>query len=97
MAKRTAEELEVAVKEWNRSQLKVSMRQARLALYNQGLLESVDTQIATLDEPARTLAGIEWRHSDTIERVSPLVATVGTALNLSDEQLDSLFELAATL
>ncbi len=97
MAKRTPEELEVAVKEWNRSQLKVSMRQARLALYNQGLLESVDTQIATLDEPARTLAGIEWRHSDTIERVSPLVATVGAALNLSDEQLDSLFELAATL
>ena len=97
MAKRTAEELEVSLKEWERSQTKVTMRQARLALYRQGLLETVDTQIATIDEPRRVEAGIEWRHADTVERLSPLVAEVSASLNLSEEQVDELFELAATL
>lgn len=97
MAKRTAEELELAVKHWERSQTKVSMRQARLALYAQGLLEAADTQIATIDEPRRIEAGIEWRHSNTVERLSPLVSYVATSLSLSEEQIDALFELAATL
>lgn len=80
-----------------RQRLSCTPRQARLALNAQGLLESVQTAINSLPEPQRSQVQIEWEYATTIERTSPWMATMGEALGLSEEQLDALFETAATL
>jgi len=75
----------------------VTMRQARLALLQQGLLASIQPAIDSLDEPHRSAASIEWEYSQTVERTRPFVLLLAQALNLTDDDLDALFELADTL
>ena len=75
----------------------VTMRQARLALLNDGILGDVDIALASLQEPDKSEATIEWEYSQTVERNRPFVALLGDALGLDDTQLDDLFILAATL
>jgi len=81
----------------NQSSMVVTMRQARLALLQQGFLASVQPAIDALTEPHRAAANIEWEYSQTVERLRPFVMTLGEALGLTDADLDALFELAATL
>jgi hypothetical protein len=73
------------------------MRQARLALLQQGLLASIQPAIDSLDEPSRSAASIEWEYSQAVERNRPFVQLLSQALELTDEDLDALFTLAATL
>lgn len=69
----------------------VTMRQARLALLQSGLLTQVS---ASITDPA---AQIEWEYAQTVERNSPLVQQIATGLNLTEAQLDDLFQLAVSL
>lgn len=69
----------------------VTMRQARLALLQAGLLDQVD---AAITDPA---SRIEWEYATTVERNSALVQSLSAGLGLSEQQLDDLFTLAATL
>lgn len=71
----------------------VTMRQARLALHSAGLLTQVNSAVATLGGEA----AIEWEYATTVDRNSPLVASLATALNLSEQEIDALFEAAKTL
>lgn len=75
----------------------VTMRQARLALRQSGLLSSVDAAIASLPEPAATDAAIEWEYSQSVVRTQPFTLTLAGALGLSESDLDDLFRFAATL
>jgi hypothetical protein len=75
----------------------VTMRQARLALLAVGKLDAVDAAIDTLESPQKEAARIEWDYARDVERNSPIVALMGLALDLSDEDLDELFIQAATL
>lgn len=75
----------------------VTMRQARLALLEAGLLANVQTAINSLPEPARTKAQIEWDYSNALQRSNSFVATLGGALGLDSEALDNLFIQAAAL
>lgn len=67
--------------------------QARKALRQAGLKEQVDAHIATLTEPEQEA----WEYAIQIERDHPTVASAAAALGLTDEQVDDLFRLAATL
>lgn len=71
----------------------VSMRQARLALLQAGLLATVDAAVAAGGEADQ----ITWEYATEVDRNSPLVVNMSAALNLSSQQLDNLFTLAATL
>lgn len=71
----------------------VSMRQARLALLQVGLLTSVEEAIAAGDDAVK----ITWEYATEVRRNDPLVLSLSEALDLSNEQLDYLFALAATL
>lgn len=75
----------------------VTMRQARLALLQSGLLPQVAAAIAALTSPTKEAVQIEWEYSQTVERNRPFVLTLGAALNLTSTQLDQLFILANTL
>jgi hypothetical protein len=72
----------------------VSMRQARLALFNAGLLSQVDAAIAAMSEPDKTIADIQWNHASSVVRANSLVTSLGGALGLSGAQLDQLFVTA---
>jgi len=83
--------------EEKRQRMKVTMRQARLALLQQNLLSQVESAIAAMQEPEKSQVSIEWEYASTVERTSPWISTMGTALGLTDEQLDGLFKTASTL
>ena len=71
----------------------VTMSQARLALLQGGLLTTVNAAIAAGAEADN----INWEYAKDVERNSPLVVNMASALNLSSADLDNLFTLAATL
>ena len=75
----------------------VTMRQARLALLDAGLLSSVQTAINSLQEPAKTKAQIEWDYSNALQRDNSFVSVLGSALGLNEAALDNLFIAASKL
>ena len=75
----------------------VTMRQARLALLATGKLAGVDAAIASLPEPQKTAASIEWEYSNALQRSNPFVAQLGAALGIDDAAIDALFVEAAKL
>lgn len=75
----------------------VTMRQARLALLQNGMLTQVNTAVANMPGAAGDAARIEWEFSSTVERNRPLVQSLIGVLGLTESQLDDLFRLAATL
>ena len=75
----------------------VTMRQARLALLENGLLANVQPAINSLPEPDKTKAQIEWEYSNALQRSNPFVDVLGAALGLSSQDLDDLFIQASAL
>ena len=75
----------------------VEMRQARLALLEQGLLTQVNNAVATMPGELGNKARIEWEFSKAVRRDKPLVQVVAASLGLTSQQIDDLFALAATL
>lgn len=76
----------------------VTMRQARLALLGAGLLDDVDAAIQAITDPVqRKAAEIEWEYAQTVDRDSAFTQQLAGGLNLTAEQLDSLFTQAAAL
>lgn len=75
----------------------VSMRQARLALLQAGLLDEVEAAIITMDEPQRSATQIEWEYATQVQRTSPTTAMLAGVLGLTEKQIDELFSAAATL
>lgn len=75
----------------------VTMRQARLALLQQGVLAQVQTAINSLPSPQKEAAQIEWDYSSEVHRDKPFVTILGASLGLTETQLDDLFVLASTL
>jgi hypothetical protein len=80
-----------------RDNMVVTMRQARLALSQAEKLTMVNDAIAVMDEPDKTAVSIEWEYGSTVERVSPWIDAMATALGMTGVEMDELFELAATL
>jgi hypothetical protein len=71
----------------------ITMRQARLALYQSGYLAQANTLISGADEESR----ITWDYSSEVLRSHPLVAAIAAQLALTESQLDNLFTLGASL
>lgn len=72
----------------------ITMRQARLALLQVGLLSSITTAISQLPSPQKEEAEIEWEYSQVVDRNWAFVVSIGESLSLD---LDNLFSLASTL
>lgn len=73
----------------------VSRFQARAALYQNGLLDSVNAIMQSEQTPM--LAKLAWQDAQEFRRDSALVRSVGQLLSLDDTALDNLFRLAATI
>ncbi len=76
----------------------ITMRQARLALLNVGLLDQVNNAISSIsDEISRRKAEIDWEYATNVERNWPWVIQLAPILGLTDNQLDNLFIEASKL
>lgn len=75
----------------------VTMRQARLALLQAGLYATVNSAITNMAGEVGDAARIEWEYSQIVMRRYPLITSLATILNLTDEQLDTLFIQATQL
>jgi hypothetical protein len=75
----------------------VTMRQARLALLAAGKLEQVNAAIASMSEPQRSAAHIEWEYAQVVQRGSALVVGLAEGLGMYPEQMDALFVAADKL
>lgn len=71
----------------------VTARQARLALLGAGLLDQVNAAV----DAAGPAAKIEWEFATTVDRNWPLLLQLASALDLTADQIDELFETAAAL
>lgn len=71
----------------------VSMRQARLALLQAGLLASVNTTVASGSEADK----IAWEYATEVRRDDVLVQNLSVSLGLTSDQLDTLFTTAFNL
>lgn len=77
----------------------LSARQLRLGLLATEIPSSqVSATIAAMPAgPDKERAQIEWDYTTTFNRMHPLIATVGTALGLNDEQIDAMWLAAINL
>lgn len=75
----------------------VTMRQARLALLNAGLLSQVDVLIGALPSPQKEAAQIEWEYSQEVQRHNGFVSLLAPSMGLTEAQLDQLFITAGGL
>lgn len=71
----------------------VTPRQAKLALYGAGLLETVEAAIAAADKATQ----ITWNEAIEFRRDDPLINGLGKQLGLTDAQIDQLFVTASKL
>ena len=75
----------------------ITMRQARRALHQQGLLNTVNSAIDALPDPPKTDAKIEWEYSNEVQRYNGFVSSLAPMLGLTEQDIDNLFILGATL
>lgn len=69
--------------------------QAKAALANAGLLDKVQAMMADTNTPV--LYRLAWEEALNFERGSATIKAMSGALNLTDEELDSLFTAAAAI
>ena len=81
----------------NEAPLEVTMRQARIILHRHGYLANIPTAIASLQEPVKTEAEIEWEYAQTVRRDSPLVAMLQQALSIDDATIQQMFREAIVI
>ena len=71
----------------------VTIRQAKLALLQAGLLDDVDAAVAQADRATQ----IEWEYATEVRRYWPTLLTLQTALGLTEQQVNDLFISAALI
>ncbi len=71
----------------------VSARQMRLALHQMGMLAAVQAFVDAGDEAVH----ISWEYATEFTTAHPLVIAAKQALGKTDQEIESLFRLAATL
>jgi hypothetical protein len=78
-----------------RANVEVTAFQARAALARSGKLEPVAAIMANENTPLETK--LAWEYAQTFKRLSPTILQLQPVLGLSDQDLDDLFALAATI
>ena len=77
----------------------VTARQFRLGLVDSGLATAQVTAAieAIPGRDERETAAIEWEYASEFDRSHPLIAAIGAALGLTEDQIDAIWLAAANL
>ena len=71
----------------------VAIRQAKLALFEADLLDDIEAAMTQADRKTQ----IEWEYATEFRRDWPALIAMQPVLGLTDQQVDDLFTLAASL
>jgi hypothetical protein len=85
----SSEEIAQRLQQWRQS-TSCSPFQGRMALADANLLPQAQAAVDAADEKTR----VAWEYALEWSRMSPMIATLAPALNLSDAQVDELFRAA---
>lgn len=58
---------------------------------------SVNAAIDSLDEPIKTMAQMSWEYGSVINQSSPTVNLIKSAISLTDEQVNDIFNQAESI
>lgn len=77
----------------------LSARQLRLGLIRNGIsLATISAAISAMPEgESKEEASVEWEYATTYERTHALISTIGLAVNLTPEQIDTMWLEAANI
>lgn len=75
----------------------VSKAQAKLALLDAGLLDTVETALGSMEDAEGQRARIEWNDRTEFHRDHQFIGMLAAVIGLSNAQIDDLFEKAAQL
>ena len=76
----------------------LTRRQFKLALLENGLLETIEQMIGAIEDPSlKSRIQIEYSESERFERTNDSVQYMLGVLNLSSEQVDDMWRYAMTL
>lgn len=75
-----------------RQRMSVSKFQLKFALYEEGLLQDVETLI---EYESNIPVKLAWQDTTSFNRLSDVVKFIGEKLNLNDARLDEIFEKAS--
>lgn len=72
----------------------VTLAQAKVAMFRAGILDAVEAAVAASTyKPVQ----IYWSSASSFERNNPYVLGLAAELNISDEQMDALFDEASKI
>lgn len=69
----------------------VTMRQARLALLEAGLLDDVEAAVNAIPGINGERARIEWSFSNTVKKNQPITQMLAQVIGLTPQQIDDMF------
>lgn len=73
-------------------------RQLRLALLSSGVnLTDISDAIDAMPEPTKSYASISWDYATIFERRDPLISAVAGILELSEAEIDQIWDLGSSL
>ncbi len=76
--------------------MEVTLRQAKLMLYDMGKLSTAEAALQALPKDQRTAALIEWNTAQTVRRDHPWVQALFAVIGLTPKGLKQAFKVAAT-
>lgn len=93
----TIETKEEIVNVYQPVDIEVAMWRLRVVMGLAGLTQSIESAIASLPEPNKTVAESAWNYGNTIARTSAIVGAIQQMIGLTNEQTDNLFIQAELL
>lgn len=86
-------EYTIEIEDYNPVPQSISPAQARLALIQAGLYQTVLDTVAVATDDVK----VYWEYANTFERTNPILNSMASAIGITDEQLDELFRYGARL
>ncbi len=75
----------------------ITQRQVRLILLQNNMLDQVNSLITNSTATNAKELQISWDFASSVDRNSPFITSMTTAMNLTDTQVDDMFRAAALL
>lgn len=66
-------------------------------LKTMNLYESIEMAISSIQEPIKTMAQMSWEYGAVINQRSPTVSLIQSVINLTDEEVDDIFNQAENI
>lgn len=91
----TQEEIDQAFKDATPAESQLWRVRTILNLMN--LIETIETALDQLEEPTKTAAKNVWNYGTTIERYSQTVLFIQSVTEMTDDQVDEIFQQAEAI